>query len=111
MSALRLPGRGAGWRKITAPSPLGAEVELPISPDKGPKQVARELGCKKIARALADLHPNKKYFVDREKGVVSSSWKDLTSLGPKPGNQPPIIHFSDKSMEAPQMSAERIRQA
>ncbi|CAK0902433.1 unnamed protein product, partial [Prorocentrum cordatum] len=111
ISSLRLPGRGAGWWKITAQSPLGAEVELSISPDKSPKQVARELGCKKIVRAIADVYPNKKYFVDRGKGVVSSSWKDLISFEPTPGNQPPIINFSDKNIEGLQMSAERLRQA
>ncbi|CAK0825282.1 unnamed protein product, partial [Prorocentrum cordatum] len=72
---LRLRGRGAGWRRIATPSPMGgADVELSTSADKGPQMVAKELG---------------------------SGWNELVSFDPAPGSQPPKIHFSVKSVDAP----------
>ncbi|CAK0834403.1 unnamed protein product [Prorocentrum cordatum] len=110
IGALKLPVRGAGWRRITAPSPMGGvPVELSISPDKSPEQVAGELGCKEIVRALSVEYPAKKYFVDQGKGGASSLWKDLISYEPAPGSQAPTIHCSQKNMELIGMHYQKVR--
>ena len=44
--------------------------------------------------------------MDREKGVVSCSWKELVSYEPSPGSEKPHILFSDKNMAALQFEAE-----
>eukprot|EP00959_Pyramimonas_sp_CCMP1952_P413386 8662140-Pyramimonas_sp.AAC.1 len=61
--------------------------------------VARELGCKKVARKLLELYPEKRFFTDKEKGVVSTSWKDIVHFSPAPAGTAPTIQFSDKNMD------------
>eukprot|EP00959_Pyramimonas_sp_CCMP1952_P409942 8591335-Pyramimonas_sp.AAC.1 len=48
IGALKMPGRGGGWREFSAVPPTGGPAaRINVGPDKNPKMVARELGCKK----------------------------------------------------------------
>ena len=111
IGGLKRPGRNAGWRRFVATPPTGgAGVEFDVSVDKNLRVVARELGCKKIVYKLLDIHPERRCYVDEEKGVVSSNWKDLVAFSPAPSGSAPAIHYSEKSMQELGLDVPRIRQ-
>ena len=110
IGALRIPWRGNGWRKFSAVPPTGgAEVDINVGVDKSPKTVARELGCKKIVRCLLQAFPNRKFFVDRDKGVVSSNWKDLVAFTPPPTGSAPTIQYCEAHLQEFQMDVREVR--
>ncbi|CAK0807973.1 unnamed protein product [Prorocentrum cordatum] len=51
---------------------LRPQVEISLGPDKNPKMISRELGCKRIASMLVEPCPSRKLYVDREKGIIST---------------------------------------
>ena len=42
---------------------------------------------------LAHTAPTLKYFCDKDKGDISSSWKPLVSVEPNPGDNAPTVHY------------------
>ena len=90
------------WERIHCPLPGGAgeTTELHMSVDKSPKQVAREIACKKVRLALQPMVPDGKIFVDREDGVLTYKFLPICKVEPSATRrQPPQVYWCDPSLE------------
>ena len=52
-----------------------------------------------------EIHGSKNVFADKDKTVVSSSWKDLACHCPAPTDTAPTLHVNDKHLKSIQMDA------
>ncbi|CAK0855526.1 unnamed protein product, partial [Prorocentrum cordatum] len=97
------------WERIHCPLPGGAgeTTELRMSVDKSPKQVAREIACKKVRLALGPLVPDGKIFVHREGGVLTYKFMPICKVEPSAiRRQPPQVFWCDPSLA--QLGPQRV---
>ncbi|CAK0848140.1 unnamed protein product [Prorocentrum cordatum] len=87
----------------------GAPTDVSVGSGKNAKILAREFGCKKIMRELYTMYGENRSFVDKEKAVVSSSWKDLVCFAAAPLGIKPTAHFCRASVRAQVMDAWGVR--
>ncbi|CAK0877906.1 unnamed protein product, partial [Prorocentrum cordatum] len=112
IGALKLNSRGAGWREFHAVPPTGGPpTSINVGPDKNPKLAARELGCKKTVRKLLELYPDKRFFADKEKIAIGTSWKGVVQCSPAPAGTVPMIQFCDRHMGELNMGAGLVRRS
>ncbi|CAK0877260.1 unnamed protein product [Prorocentrum cordatum] len=110
LSAMRLPGRGAGWSRMQAPTPTGGPSKIIVSTGKLPSIVQRETGIKLIKRATGELCSNEKFRIDRERDLFTLNWKALAKNTPQPGNEQPKIEHSFASLRSASLDQDRLRQ-
>ena len=65
-------------------TPLQRQVDIYISPDKNPKQLRTEQGCRRLFRAFKAVHPGKTVHQDKRSGVISVDWHACAKVVPSP---------------------------
>eukprot|EP00959_Pyramimonas_sp_CCMP1952_P157050 3284195-Pyramimonas_sp.AAC.1 len=60
---------------------------------------------------LVEQYLSMKFYVDREKGIISTGWEELLSFGPLPGTSEPRAQRKDGNIRALDMDVDIIRQS
>ena len=74
---------GEVWKQFYVTSPAEGEVPLYISMDKNGKQVATERGVKNLRNALLEVHPAKKWTMQKKDGSIQLDWMPIARCRPQ----------------------------
>ncbi|CAK0873804.1 unnamed protein product, partial [Prorocentrum cordatum] len=90
----------------------GAErCRLHLGPDKSPKRIKTEVTLRK-ARAIIELqYPGKRFYSDREHGVLSIGWDKIMHVNVFHGDTPPKIYWDSAQLAKHAMAIDTLRNA
>ncbi|CAK0902260.1 unnamed protein product, partial [Prorocentrum cordatum] len=78
--------------------PTGGRTDLYVSVDKSHCTIRRVLGTKIIRRKFETAYPDKRFYVDKDRGEVSLAWKKLIRYSPAPAGSLPTVEWNIPSL-------------
>ncbi|CAK0846616.1 unnamed protein product, partial [Prorocentrum cordatum] len=100
-----------GWKEFWVDPPGAERCRLHLGPDKSPKRIKTEVTLRK-ARAIVELqYPGKRFYSDREHGVLSIGWDKIMHVDVFHGDTPPKIYWDSTQLAKHAMAIDTLRNA
>ncbi|CAK0822839.1 unnamed protein product, partial [Prorocentrum cordatum] len=100
-----------GWKEFWVDPPGAERCRLHLGPDKSPKRIKTEVTLRK-ARAIIELqYPGKRFYSDREHGVLSIGWDKIMQVSVFHGDTPPKIYWDSAQLAKHAMAIDTLRNA
>ncbi|CAK0813889.1 unnamed protein product, partial [Prorocentrum cordatum] len=100
-----------GWKEFWVDPPGAERCRLHLGPDKSPKRIKTEVTLRK-ARAIIELqYPGKRFYSDREHGVLSIGWDKIMQVNVFHGDTPPKLYWDSAQLAKHAMAIDTLRNA
>ena len=83
-------------------------LELHLGPDKSPYQIKLEMQGRRLRKLLADQWPDRRFFLDRDRGTISDGWDLLCRLEPAPGRAPTKVWWNTSVLRRLEYSKQEL---
>ena len=101
----------AGGPTSRSPPPFRDRSTSYISPDKNPKQLRTEQGCRKLFRAFKAVHPDKSVHQDKRSGVVSVEWHPCAKVVPDHEPHSFTVQWNVSALERTSVNKQSVMEA
>jgi hypothetical protein len=98
---------GEVWRRFEVASPAEGKVPLFLGMDKNGRQIATEKAVKALRNALVEVHPGKKWFMQKREGNIKLNFAPVARCRPQADGHM-VVEWAGNTVEKEGIDKEEV---